>query len=57
MGEYNSPMPHQIVVNDCTKQHETVGANLMFALYVSLLQLPTQDRTESKNWYEAGEDR
>jgi len=32
-------------------------ATLMFALYVSLLQLPTQDRTESKNWYEAGEDR
>jgi len=31
----------------CTKQHETVGANLMFALYVSLLRLPTQDRTES----------
>jgi len=47
MGEYNSPMPHQIVVNDCTKQHEMVGANLMFALYVSLLRLPTQDRTES----------
>jgi len=42
----DSPLLQQIVVNNCIKQYETVGANLMFALYVSLLRLQTQDRTE-----------